>query len=156
MLFLSYGTHYLLHAKDSLKGYEIGKLAIRLSEKIDNQSQKSAIYYAFGTGILHWVVHQRENLMYQRKAIQCGLEGGNNFHTSAGIFSLLQGLLLTGQHLEELKTEYDMLLSTLKHINPFIHQGFVVPSIYQPLKQLLGETSTTNSFDDKEFNEITF
>ena len=147
--------HYAF--KDNLKGYKIGQLAVKLSEKIDdNQGQKAAVNYTFGTGILHWASHQKNSLEYQRKAIEYGLEGGNNFYAAAGMFSLLQGLLLTGHHLEEVRTEHHTLLPVLKKISPHIYQDHVIPGIYQPLKQLLGDTPVTNLFDDDDFSEVKF
>lgn len=154
--FLGYGICSISRTKKTYKGHEIGRLAIRLSEKIDSQAQKSEINYRFGVNLLHWASHQKHNLKYQRKAIRLGLESGNNSFTSYGIFSLLQSLLLTGHHLEEVKAEYNNLFPTLKRINPFILHDFVIPSIYKPLKQLLGETPATDSFDDSEFNEAKF
>lgn len=154
--FLSYGGWCILYSESSQRGYSIGQLAVKLSEKVDSQGQKALISYIFGSAILHWASHQRNNIEYQHKAIMYGLESGNNFYASAGMFSLLQCYLLTGYHLEEVKTEYSRLLPVVKKINPFIQQDYVIPSIYQPLKQLLGEIPETDSFDDDKFSEVAF
>ncbi|WP_045112905.1 AAA family ATPase [Microscilla marina] len=154
--FIVFGIYCIIYLKDSLKGYKIGRLALKISDKIDNQGQQATAHYVFGSSILHWVSHQRKNLKYQQKAIQYGLEGGNNMVTAYAMFSLLQELLLTGTHLEEVKNEHDKLLPVLKKINPYTYQLNVIPTIFQPLKQLLGETQSTQSFDDAGFNEKKF
>lgn len=153
---LSYGFFCITYLKDHLKGYKIGKLALKVSEKIDAKGQQSIINFVFGSGFVHWVSHQRKNLKYQRKAIEYGLDGGSNVHASYAMFSLLQDLLLTGHHLEEVKTEHHKLMPVLRKINPYTYQDNVIPTIYQPLKQLLGETYTTDSFDDDDFKEAKF
>lgn len=154
--FLVFGIYCIIYLEDSLRGYKIGRLALKISDKIDNQGQLSQVHYIFGSNILHWVSNQRKNIKYQQKAIQNGLEGGNNIAATYAMFSLLQDLLLTGTHLEEINNEHDKLLPILKKINPFVYQLNVIPTIYQPLKQLLGKTESTYSFDDEEFNEKEF
>lgn len=155
--FLYYGNVCIIQAKDNVKGYKIGKIAVKLSEKMnDSFGQKAAINYTFGAASLHWATHQKNSLEYHRKAIEYGLEGGDNFHAAAAMFSLLQGTFLIGYHLDEVETEHEKLLPVLSRINPFVLRLNVMPVTYQPIKQLLGKTPATDSFNDEEFNEIRF
>ena len=58
-------------------GYEMGKLALMLNEKLGNHQVSSLVHHNFAFMIQHWNSHARQDLLFYRKAYQLSMDNGN-------------------------------------------------------------------------------
>ncbi|MEW5802010.1 MAG: AAA family ATPase [bacterium] len=96
-----YGMVLRSLAGDYKKGYEIGKMAIDLSEQFSSALMRSATFFVFSHFISHWTVHIRESLDYLKKSIHYGIESGDYIHPGYACCRIICHSFIKGTRLPE-------------------------------------------------------
>ena len=97
------------------RGYNIGVLAMKLTEKYDAVYLKSKVIFSFYTLIAHWKEHPDSFLKALIIAYESGIEAGELQYSSYCInyYSAVFPFLV-GENLEDLKIKTNKYLNVLK------------------------------------------
>ena len=151
-----YGLYGLLlcsSIKDIDYGYNFGKLALELVNKLDVQRTMSRVYHLTSICIMHWKEHGQKTLELSLKAIEIGLQNGDLEYTSYAAMFYAQNIFLLGISLDKVNNEqykYINLIFQLK--NDF---SFYYTKIWRQVTlNLLDYTKKPSRLIGEEFNEI--
>ena len=75
--YAAYGMLLCGHFNDTVRGYEYGKLGVKLSEKLENLSLRARIIYVYAMFVHHWSNHWSTMTPWFRKAIEAGYQSGD-------------------------------------------------------------------------------
>ena len=154
--YTQYGSTCILIFKNFEQGISFGKLGKALSEKENNLSNRTRVYHSYVVYINYYTKHLKEGVHLEKKAIQFGLEGGELQFTSFAAYQVGQDSLMIGVNLNKLLEDCDSLTEIIQRTNPVLLEHSFIPSVLQPLLNLLGETNTFESFDTDNFEELVF
>jgi len=138
-----------------LAGHEYGQLSLALLDKYDNDRQRAEVNFVYGYFSHSWIHPASETEQYWSLSYNKGLEIGDWFHTSCAYCSIIQSLFMRGIPLQELGSESQRFLHTLDRIGGQEQAG-AISTVIQSIKNLQGETESSTSFSNAEFNEGTF
>ncbi len=136
-------------------GYDLGQLALKISDKHENLSTKGPIYHIIGTFLHHFRKPVREGLHYFRTAFEASLAAGNYGYAAYAHCVLVRHQVLSGVNLEKIASETNTNMAIQYSIkNHGTAQLGIVVNAY--VKNLLGLSKTPDSFDNEEFDEAIF
>ena len=136
------------------RGFEFGRLAIRLNEKIGNRALDGRLYYMFGTFINHWKQHIETSLPVLDKSHLLGREYGDFlFSAFAAGVAVINRLILGRMNLADVLEECEANIAfskKVKNVTWVARQRLT----RQIILSLMGRTEEGGSFGDVHYNEI--
>lgn len=136
--YATYGT-MLCHLGQVEQGYEYGKLAYRLLEKLGAHSEKPKLLASLSFFILPRIQHMNESIDMTVEGIKAGLETGDFAFTGYLCAGFAYLSFLAGKEVNLLKSDlekYVLLLQKLKQPNPSTY----LKMLLQGLEGLLSST----------------
>ena len=138
---------------DIKTGFKFGKLALRLSKKLNATHLEACTQYAFNIFIKHWKEHIRETLEPLETACQKGLESGDLEYAAASAQFYLAHSFFAGIELSKIEKEiqkYNDIIKKLKHKTWLRY----TEALWQRILNLMGNTEnsatiTADIFDQK-------
>ncbi|MCP4936837.1 MAG: PAS domain S-box protein, partial [bacterium] len=135
---------------DFKNGYEFGKLAIKLNEKLDDLEFRCKILFLYATYVQNWNHHWREGFLLYKKAMEIGLQTGDLIYTG-----------YTAYHMPKwnpdlnLKEATKLARETLAVALSSKHQNSIdIGEILQQYRfNLMGETKDQFTLSDSDFDE---
>ena len=111
----SYGGLLGYVRNDYQSGEAFGKLALKLSQKFNNPSDKSVAYLMIGSSLKHWSQHLKSASQDYLEAYNVGLESGNLQYAAYAFGHNMYCRFYQGVNLDKLLTEISGYLSFSKH-----------------------------------------
>ena len=137
---------------DYKSGYELSTLALRLSEKFNNQTQKCKICYIIAGYLNHWVKPLKEFAAMIESGYQAGLESGELQFAGYILFQKLFGRYFLGEKLPEILSEsLDVLRFSQKTQNIQVTEA--VWGCQMIVWNLSGMTQEKRYFHNEEMGE---
>ena len=136
-------------------GYEFGRMALQLTEKFNNLSQKSKAFYYFSNFVSSWVKHINRTRALNDEAYQAALTSGQI--PFAGYINIRKffNSVFQGEGLEEILAESSETLTfSQKTGNQYASDGLQGGQI--ALLNLTGRTAHKLSFDTDDFSETEY
>jgi len=153
--YVTYGNTLGSGLGDYQTGYKFGKLGIQLSEQFNNAAQKCRAFTFFVNLVNHWRMPVKSNLPLARQAFQYGLESGELLYAGYAFFALINSRILKGDELggvfEELEKAIQFVNRTKNKIAFYLLAGY-----RQLILNLQGRTTSTQTFNDHNFDEVRF
>ncbi len=140
---------------DYKSGYEFGKLAVRLSDKFRDFSQKCSACLVFAGHLNHWVKHIKWAEAIFNDSYQAGLEVGELRHSGYALEHQLRYLFYQGKNLEPLVENVAKFLPfSEKNKNQWATDGML--GFQLAIWNLSGRTSGKFEFHNDEINETEY
>ncbi len=137
------------------KGYEFGKLALDISEKYRNQSQKCKACFLYVTFQLAWVKHIKFTNDIAKIGFQAGIESGDIQFSGSTLACQLFNILHQGVSIDELLSEANnSLIFVKKNTNQFALDTIWAAKLC--LTNLNGETEELVNFDSPDLSEAEY
>lgn len=93
---------------DPALGYQYGRMALDLVEKLEARDMRCRVYYLYASAVHHWHNPAQEAAQYLLHAYQAGLETGDLEYVASVIFLITCGPLWIGNKpLDEISAEID-------------------------------------------------
>jgi predicted ATPase/class 3 adenylate cyclase len=93
---------------DPALGYQYGRMALDLVEKLEARDMRCRVYYLYASSVHHWQNPAQEASQYLLHAYQAGLETGDLEYVASVIFLLTCAPLWTGtKPLDEISADID-------------------------------------------------
>lgn len=129
--------------------YQMGRLALALSEQRDNKYFRLTVYQYFGPFYQHWGEPLKNTLPYLDKGLDWGQEGVNPL--SAGYCALLRSVnrFALGTRLSELEQECEQGLKFLQKSHQPNTENMLRHGVLQPVLALQGKTLSPLTFDSE-------
>ena len=137
------------------KGYEFGKLALNISEKYRNLSQKCKACFLYGTFQIAWIKHIKFTNDIAKIGFQAGIESGDIQFSGSTLACQLFNILHQGVSIEKSLNEAN---NSLIFVNKNTNQ-FALDTIWAAilcLMNLNGETKKILNFDSPELSEAEY
>ena len=139
---------------DIKTGFEFGKLALRLSKKLNAKSSEAGTLLVFNCFIAHWKEHLRKTLNPLEIGFQTGLETGDFENGVACAFMYSYYSYFSGIELSKIKqkiSKYNQSIKKLKHQTWLSHNE----RLWQMILNLMGRSENTTTItgdicDEKE------
>ncbi len=150
---VAYSVLVMRLSKDYNRGFEIGKLALRLDEKWNKDIANRGInYFVFASLIHHWKEHAEATEEYFLNAISYCTESGNPIFAGFSISHYISSLHVRGVHLEKLFEQIEHYSKYNHYMNHRYLNDFL--SLYRQFTLcLLGRTHSPLSFGDENISE---
>jgi len=103
-------------------GYEFGKLAVSLTDKLDAKAFKCRTLFLFGCMVSHWKFHAKDGVSIFQESFQSGMETGDLQYAAYSLNNNHFQALLRRQNLDELLGSFDKFessLASLKQSNAY-------------------------------------
>ncbi|WP_339386742.1 AAA family ATPase [Calothrix rhizosoleniae] len=151
----AYGLYGLLLCSSINKidlGYNFGKLAVNLIEKLDVQQTMSRVYHLVSICIIHWKEHGKKALDLSLKAIEIGLKNGDLEYTSYAAMFYSQNIFLLGINLEQVNSDQCKYINLIRQLkNDF---SFYYAKIWRQVTlNLLDSKNNSSCLIGEELNE---
>lgn len=154
--FVQYGYLCIGRLRQFDQGYDYGQLALRLSDRYNNQELRGKVYFMFGLCINHWTKHISLSTESFRKGYLCSVESGDWTYAVYGAANIISNLIIAGAPCEEIETEANNYLEFLEGKASVGLKSFFLPGGFCALLNLLGKTVSNNSFNCEYLNEERF
>ncbi|MCB1193105.1 MAG: AAA family ATPase [Leptospiraceae bacterium] len=139
--------------KDYKKGYELGQLAIRISqEKFPSDLILGKVYAFYGWNINHYIHHLREDLNIAQKGYDTTMANSDLVYAGYFILMFLKVSFCAGIHLDEVIGYGERNLSFATKYKVAFVTAMALPTIMLALA-LQGKTENPLSFNNEAFNE---
>ena len=150
--YANYGLILKGIAQDIEQGYQFGQLALKLVEKLKNQSLESKVFYVAGAYLMIGKNSIKECLLLLEAAYKIGIENGDLEY--AGYAGFYQSQYLYWQGLELAKLErklatYSQELARIKQETSLTWNKI----FWQAILNLLGQTQNLHSLDGDIYQE---
>jgi diguanylate cyclase (GGDEF)-like protein len=136
-------------------GYAIAKMAMALSEKLDQPTISPLAQSLFASFVQHWSSHARRDLPLYRKAYQSCRDHGNVIEASRGIIAANDCRLIIGDQLDSVTREMEKdTLFINKVRDPMIAGQFAEQT--QIVRTLKGLHATPLDLSTPDFDEAAY
>ncbi len=152
--FNTYGVLLCAVFEDFDSGFEFGRTAIRLAERLDSSYLPRA-YYSFATLINHWKKHAKVSLDYGNKAYQGALETGDIFCAGYCAANIPFMMLAQGVPLDRVYRDCKKYLDFAERIR-YTRGMDTIMMCRQVIKCLQGLTREAGGLSDQNFVEGEF
>ncbi|MEM7184642.1 MAG: serine/threonine-protein kinase PknK, partial [Spirochaetota bacterium] len=139
--------------KDYNTGYELGQLALKLSqEKFSSELVYGKVMAFYGWNINHWMHHVKEDLGFAKKGFELTMKNSDLVYAAYFISMLVKPAYYIGLPLKEIET-YGMncLAFAKKHKIAFL-TSYATPT-YMAALALQGKTKLPTSFNTENYDE---
>lgn len=139
--------------KDYTVGYELGRLAVKLSQK----KFKSNLVYGkvaafYGWNIHHWLHHVKNDLAIAKEGFEIAMSNSDMVYASYYLAMSLQPSFYIGSDLEKVEKYGANCLSFASKYRLGFLNSFTMPT-YMAVVALQGKTNAPGSFNSDSFNE---
>ncbi len=149
------GLTLIVMRNDYRGAYAALKDCMSRAEEHDYQHELARIYHTFALLNIHWVEDHKNCISYAREDYKGNLKAGDFECACYSFYPVLNAVLETSQHIDELKLETDIAISfSFKTRNDHSMESFI--SFKQLYRAMKGKTSSLGSFNDEEFDEQQF
>ncbi|WP_437903741.1 GAF domain-containing protein [Sorangium sp. So ce327] len=135
------------------EGYEFGKLAIDLNDKLNHREMVCKLNVQFA-GFIHRSRHLREALPYFERAYDAGVQSGDFFLPYA-CFQIAETRLALGEELGNVGEVVENLLALSQRLKDSPSVA-VLQLMLQMIANLTGQTRSRDSLSDDGFDEASF
>ncbi len=102
-------------------GYEMGRMALKLNQKVNNQELSGMVHHIFAFLIQHWNRHAKYDLPIYRKVHQLCLDHGNFLYAGHSVNATADCRLIIGESLESILKDNIRYKGVIDQVNdPFI------------------------------------
>ncbi|MEM6252365.1 MAG: AAA family ATPase [Cyanobacteria bacterium P01_D01_bin.156] len=136
--------------------YHFGATAVALCDQFDNADICGMTNFLFAADVHSWSRPLKEADVYYEEALRQGMQAGNWLTVSFTMMLSSSDRLTYGQNLEELYQTAQAHSDFLYRIKSLENRDALIVGVIQPIRHLLGLTTTVESFDDTSFNEASF
>jgi PAS domain S-box-containing protein len=137
------------------EGYQFGKLACELVDKMDVQTFRAMVYIAFGGQVSLWTQHVCVGRKWLEQVFDAAREVGNIEYASYSWIQLLTNSLALGMPLAHVQREAEEGIDyTQKAHFPLVRLSLM--GQYRFILAMRGMTPDFGSYNDDDFDEATF
>ncbi|MBE9101861.1 ATP-binding sensor histidine kinase [Vacuolonema iberomarrocanum] len=154
--YVGYGIVANAILNDTTQGYQFGSMAVQLCEQFNNADVRGMTNFLFAADVHSWKRPLREVDQYYENAYKYSMDAGNWLTVS---FTMMLGgsdRLTYGKNLEELYSLAQAHAEFLQQIKSLENLDALKVGVLQPIRQLLGLTPSSTSFDDDHFSEAQY
>jgi predicted ATPase/GAF domain-containing protein/tRNA A-37 threonylcarbamoyl transferase component Bud32 len=140
---------------DYEKGFELGKVALKINEKFNNTKLKCKVNFIFATLVSHWQTHCKTDINLLINNFKYGMEAGDLLYSGYSVNHLLIKMFTMGENLDniyKLAKNYSGFIVRIKDSN--ILDAFILRR--QIILNLKGQTYSPLTLSDDNFNEEKF
>ncbi|MFZ4554798.1 MAG: ATP-binding protein, partial [Pseudanabaena sp.] len=154
--YVGYGLIANAILKKAAQAYQFGDVAVRLCEQFDNADVRGMTNFLFAADVHSWSRPLQEANTYYDNAFKYGMDAGNWLTVGFTIMQSGSDRLTYGKNLNDLYEIAQNHAEFLRQIKSLENLDAHKVGVIQPIRQLLGLTKTTSSFDDEEFREAEY
>ena len=150
-----YGIYGVLLAAafgDIPKGYEFGKLSLRLMDRYQAQNLKSKILMVFNFSVRHWQEPLRESIPNLDKAYQAGIETGDYEYAALSGAGYSIYSFLRGENLNEVGKKFERFSRAIDKIGEDSYLP-LLKIVQQTAYNLANETNQLSSLSGPYWND---
>jgi predicted ATPase len=154
--YVGYGLTANAVLKNAAQAYQFGDVAVQLCDQFDNADVQSMTNFLFAADVHSWSRPLQAVDAYYDNAFKYGMDAGN--WLTVGFTIMLSGSdrLTYGKNLDDLYAIAQAHSVFLQQIKSLENLDALTVGVLQPIRQLLGLTTTPLSFDDEGFSEAAY
>lgn len=133
-------------------GYEFGKLALSLVERLNIKEIKTKIFTAFAASVMHWKDHLKETLPILLESYQSAMETGDFEHVGYCGFHIPEHSYFIGRELTELEQEIATYSQIVNRVRRESSLNWVA-ILWQSVLNLLGRSKNPSYLMGDVYNE---
>ena len=111
---------------DFKSGYEFGKLAVTISEKFNNKSEKCKGSNVFANLIHSWVYHIKNTIEINADGFNAGLESGEFQHASYTLMNASVNLFFMGKTVKQVQTDIAKMLQFTQKVQSNVASDMII------------------------------
>ncbi|MEM9806070.1 MAG: AAA family ATPase [Cyanobacteria bacterium P01_D01_bin.56] len=154
--YVGYGLVANILNKDVDQSYQFGYMAVQLCNQFDNADVRGMTNFLFAADVHSWKRPLREADHYYENAYKYSMEAGNWLTVSFMMMLSGSDRLTYGKNLEEFYPIIKAHVTFLEQIKSLENLDALTVGVLQPVRQLLGLTTSSSSFDDEHFSEANY
>ncbi|MCC3414063.1 MULTISPECIES: ATP-binding sensor histidine kinase [unclassified Microcoleus] len=154
--YVGYGLIANALLKDAAQAYQFGNVVIRLCEQFDNTDVRGMTNFLFAADVHSWSRPLQAADTYYDNAFKCGMDAGNWLTVGFTIIQSGSDRLTYGKNLNDLYAIAQTHTEFLRQIKSLENLDALTVGVLQPIRHLLGLTTTPLSFDDEGFSEAEY
>ncbi|MEM9152517.1 MAG: GAF domain-containing protein, partial [Cyanobacteria bacterium P01_F01_bin.3] len=154
--FVGYGIIANALLQNAAQGHQFGSMAVQLCEQFDNPDVSGMTNFLFAADVHSWKRPLREADKYYEDAYKYSMDAGNWLTVSFVMMLSGSDRLTYGKKLEDLYKIVQSHAAFLQQIKSFENLDALKAGVFQPVRQLLGLTTSPFSFDDDDFSEAEY
>jgi predicted ATPase/signal transduction histidine kinase len=136
------------------EGYEFGKLALALHQKIHDSSLASKLYFTFGSFINHWTKPLHTGLPYLEKSFKAGIEYGDFVYAGYAANYIIRANYFQGVALNHVLSETNKYLEVIAESKD--EDCYDSTIMFEKVVLYYQKTdSNYSTFSNEQFNEET-
>ena len=145
----SYGIMLCGVMRNIEDGYRMGKMSLRLAERMRKAPRMGDALFIFNVFIRHWKEPLRRCIKPMRQAYQVGLEAGRSFEAVAAACYYLLLMQASGKELAEVELQ----LQEYHHLLVRNEAGYLSSLLWQMLDNLLGRAKVFHRLSGERYDE---
>lgn len=134
------------------RAHDLGQLAIKLNERIENKNIVGKLYNLFSQGINPYRQHLRTNLFYHKNSYPACMASGDLIYGVWSLFFRTWTLYSLGRNLQEVVELAESLRPSVDQINDK-NMIYSFGALQHAISNLLGQTPDKYQFKDDKFDE---
>ncbi|MEO0806106.1 MAG: AAA family ATPase, partial [Cyanobacteria bacterium J06643_4] len=154
--YVGYGLIANVILKQAAMADQFGAMAVELCEQFDNANVRSMTNFLFAADVHSWSRPLCESETYYNNAFNYGMEAGNWLTVSFAIMQSGSDRLTYGKNLQDLYAIAQTHAEFLHQVKSLENLDAFTVGVLQPVRQLLGLTHSSFSFDDDSFSEAEY
>lgn len=154
--YVGYGLIANVLLKDAHQAYQFGDMAVQLCEQFDNADVRGMTNFLFAADVHSWSRPLRDADIYYENALKYGMDAGNWLTVSFTMMLSGSDRLTYGKNLDELYAIAQTHAEFLRQIKSLENLDALIVGVLQPIRHLLGLTTSLLSFDDESFSEADY
>ncbi|MGI0494323.1 trifunctional serine/threonine-protein kinase/ATP-binding protein/sensor histidine kinase, partial [Alkalinema pantanalense CENA528] len=154
--YVGYGLIANALLKNADQAYQFGRMAVQLCEQFDNADVRGMTNFLFAADVHSWRRPIRAADTYYENALKHGMDAGN--WLTVGFMMMQSGSdrLTYGKKLNDLYEIAQTHAAFLRQIKSLENLDALTVGVLQPIRNLLGLTHTSFTFDDDDFSEAEY
>lgn len=136
-------------------GYDMGKMALALDQKMGQSRFSCRTHHIFAFFIQHWNCHAKHDLPFFDKVYRLGIDYGDLTYASHGILANIDTRFVIGDPLDGIYQDIKKFQTFIDQVkNPFISSQYELQR--QWVRNLKGLASGSVEFSNSDFDEEAF
>lgn len=154
--YVGYGLIANAVLKNTTQAYQFGNMAVQLCEQFDNADVRGMTNFLFAADVHSWKRPLQEADRYYEDAYKYGMDAGNWLTVSFMMMQSGSDRLTYGKNLDDLYHIAQAHAAFLQQVKSLENLDALTVGVLQPIRQLLGLTTSPLSFDDEQFSEAKY
>ncbi|MBX2866136.1 MAG: PAS domain S-box protein [Leptolyngbyaceae cyanobacterium MAG.088] len=154
--YVGYGLIANIMLNNATQAHQFGSMAVQLCEQFDNADVRGMTNFLFAADVHSWKRPLQEADHYYENAYKYSMDAGNWLTVSFTMMLSGSDRLTYGKNLEDLYSITQAQVAFLRKIKSFENLDALTVGVLQPVRQLLGLTASSASFDDDNFSEADY